>query len=95
MFLHITSAEYVDDYKIEVEFNDGKKGVADLSGALHGPAFEPLKDKSIFSNVRVDQELETIVWENGTDLAPEFVYFQTFKDDPALQATFKQWGYVE
>jgi hypothetical protein len=94
MFLHVTDARYIGNYKVEVTFNNGQKGVADLSDALIGPVFEPLKEKSVFSQLRVDEELETIVWPNGVDLAPEYLYFQSFKDEPALQTQFKQWGYI-
>ena len=94
MFLHVTTAKYIQDYKIAVSFNDGSTGVADLTAALTNPVFEPLKDKSIFANFNVDQELETIVWPNGADLAPEYIYFQAFKDNPELQPKFKQWGYI-
>ncbi|WP_082863304.1 MULTISPECIES: DUF2442 domain-containing protein [unclassified Oleiphilus] len=45
----------------------------DLSEALLVPIFEPLKGKAIFSKVAVDPELETIVWPNGADLAPEYL----------------------
>jgi len=79
MFLHITLAKYLKDYKVEVFFNDGKRGVVDLSVALKGPVFEPLKDKSIFSQLFVDEELETIAWPNGADLAPEYLYYQALK----------------
>jgi hypothetical protein len=95
MFLHVTEARYLDAYRIEVAFNDGKKGVADLSEALKGPIFEPLKNTQAFARFKIDEELETIVWENGADLAPEFIYYQTFKNDDLLQAQFKAWGYVK
>ncbi len=94
MFLHITNAKYLEDYKIEVSFNNGRKGVADLSKVLKGPVFKTLKNKLEFSTFTVDNELETIVWSNGADLAPEYIYFQAFKDDPELQSQFKQWGYI-
>ncbi len=94
MFLHITQVKYLSDYKIEVLFNNGKKGVADLSGVLKGKIFEPLKEKTVFAQLKIDRELETIVWPNGADLAPEFIYYQIFKDDPQLQIQFKQWGYI-
>jgi len=95
MFLHIIEAKYISDYKIEVAFNDGKKGIADLSDALNGDIFEPLKDKSVFAQLKIDKELETISWANGADMAPEYVYFQAFKNHPEFQELFKKWGYVD
>jgi hypothetical protein len=82
MFLHITNARYLDDYKVAVSFNDGREGVADLYDALNGPIFEPLRDKSKFAAFKNNEELETIVWSNGADLAPE------------LESQFRQWGYI-
>ena len=89
--LHITKAKYLADYKVQVVFNDGKEGVADLSDALRGPVFDPLKDKKLFSQLRVDKAMETITWPNGADLAPEFVYFMAFKNVPELQKQFQEW----
>lgn len=94
MFLHVTEARYIEGYKVEVSFNDGKTGIADLSAALKGPVFEPLQDLSAFSQLRVDEELETIVWPNGADLAPEYIFFQAFRNRPELQGQFKKWGYI-
>ena len=79
-------------YLIEVTFNNGKKGSADLSDALQGPMFEPLKDLDQFVRFTVHEALETISWENGADLAPEFIYFQAFKTDAALKPQFQAWG---
>ncbi|MEW5758664.1 MAG: DUF2442 domain-containing protein [Candidatus Omnitrophota bacterium] len=74
MFLHVTKAKYLHDYIIWVRFNDGTEGEVDLAGELKGEVFAPLKDKNKFRSFRVDPILETIVWENGADLAPEFLY---------------------
>ena len=93
MILHVTQAKYIEDYKLEVLFNNGHKGIADLAQVLEGPVFKPLQDKSFFAQLRVDKELETIVWPNGADFAPEFIYFQVFKNKHELQPQFKQWGY--
>lgn len=95
MFLQVTKAQYVGNYCIEVVFNDGKKGIADLSDVLKGPVFETLKNPEAFANFKVDPDLETIVWENGADLAPEYIYYQTFKNEASLQTQFKEWGYVK
>ena len=94
MFLHVTEAKYLHDYVVEVTFNNGRKGCADLSDALQGTMFEPLKDVDKFKRLRVDAELETITWENGADLAPEFIYFQAFKTESALEPQFRAWGYL-
>jgi hypothetical protein len=74
MFLHVKEANYLHDYVIWLRFNDGAEGEIDLKNELEGEVFEPLKDKQMFQRFRVDPELETIVWENGADLAPEFLY---------------------
>ena len=84
MFLHITNARYLEDYKVEVSFNDGRKGIADLADALKGSMFEPLKNKSLFSRLVIDKELDTIVWSNGADLAPEYIYFQAFMNSNSV-----------
>jgi len=74
MFLHVKQAKYLHDYVIWLEFNDGAQGEIDLGGELEGEVFGPLKDTEAFKRFRVDPELETIAWENGADLAPEFLY---------------------
>jgi len=74
MFLHVCHASYVDGYRIRLRFNDGKEGIVDLSDCLEGEVFEPLKDVTNFKAFRVDPDIETIVWDNGADMAPEFLY---------------------
>ena len=84
----------MEGYRVQVSFDDGREGVADLTEALVGPMFDPLRDPDMFNMMRVDEELRTIVWPNGSDLAPEYIYFQAFRDEPELQATFRKWGYL-
>jgi hypothetical protein len=71
--LHIKSAKHISNYKIWVAFDDGTSGEVNLENALKGPVFQPLKDVQVFSKVSVDPEIETVVWPNGADLAPEFI----------------------
>lgn len=94
MLLHVTEAKHLHDYMVEITFNNGRKGRVDLSDSLHGPVFEPLKEPGKFAQLRVDAELETIVWPNGADLAPEFLYFKAFKGEAELAPQFKAWGYM-
>lgn len=74
MILHVTGVEYLKDYQLKLTFNNGDQGVADLSQQLWGTMFEPLKDKTLFCQVKIDPELDTVVWGNGADLAPEFLH---------------------
>lgn len=72
---HITSAKYIKDYKIEIAFEDKKSGIIDLQKVIFSDnrsIFQELKDKKKFSQIRVD--MDTIIWQNGLDLAPEFLY---------------------
>tara|TARA_R110002033_G_scaffold45848_2_gene90025 strand:+ start:34567 stop:34815 length:249 start_codon:yes stop_codon:yes gene_type:complete len=71
--LHIKSAKYLSGYKLWIAFDDGTSGEVDLTNELKGSMFEPLKGLAEFQNVSVDPELETIIWPNGADLAPEFL----------------------
>ncbi|RKY10901.1 MAG: DUF2442 domain-containing protein [Planctomycetota bacterium] len=74
MILHVKEAKYLHDYVIWIKFSDGIEGEIDLEQELTGEIFGPLKDKKLFKSFRVDPVLETIVWENGADLAPEFLH---------------------
>jgi len=71
--LEVTSAEYVEGYKIRVSFNTGQSGIVDLKDVLWGPVFEPVKDPSVFKRFKVSETLHTICWENDADFAPEFL----------------------
>ncbi len=73
MILHVVQANYIKDYQIWIRLNDGSEGTVDLKDELYGEMFEPLKDINNFKSFRVDPELETIVWGNGADFAPEFL----------------------
>ena len=74
MILHVTEAHYEHDYVLRLKFNDGAEGLVDLADKLYGEVFAPLKDPAKFRAFAVDPELNTVVWENGADLAPEFLH---------------------
>ncbi len=76
MFLHVSEPKYLHDYVIWLKFSDGAEGEIDLRNELSGEVFAPLQDPGEFKRFRVDPELQTIAWENGADLAPEFLYAQ-------------------
>ena len=71
---HVVEARYLGDYKVWLEFNDGRKGVVDLSDELHGEQRTPLRDRELFRGFYLDYGLASIAWQEGVDFAPEFLY---------------------
>ena len=61
-------------YTVGVTFDDGVVRRIDLEPELDGEVFIPLRDPAVFAQVTVDEEAGTVVWPNGADLAPEFLY---------------------
>lgn len=71
MFIEVVKAEYVDDYRIKLWFNNNVTKVVDLKSSLKGLVFEPLKDLDYFKKFSV--KYNTVEWENGVDFAPEYL----------------------
>ena len=71
----IKEADYIEDYKIHVTFNNGDSGIIDLKEVICNdkrPVFRELIDIAEFRQFKVN--FDTIVWKNGLDLAPEFLH---------------------
>jgi hypothetical protein len=75
MLLEVTSAEYLQAYKIALVFNDGYAATVDLEATIfndHRPIFAPLKQQDYFKTFTICWN--TICWDNEADFAPEFLY---------------------
>jgi len=72
MFLEVVKAEYLEDYKVKLHFNNGESRIVDLYSSLVGEIFAPLKNIEYFKNFSI--KFNTIEWENGADFAPEYLY---------------------
>ncbi len=70
----VRDVKYAGGYKLLLRFEDGTVRRVDLKHHLHGEIFEPLKDLDYFRTVRLHPELDTIVWDNGADFSPDFLY---------------------
>ena len=71
-FTEVVRAEYAGGYRVRLWFNDETVKTVDLEQSLKGSAFEPLKDVERFK--RFEVKYATIGWENGADLAPEYLF---------------------
>jgi Protein of unknown function (DUF2442) len=83
MFLHTTTVQATGDYHLYAEFNNGAKGMIDLSQELWGEMFTPLKNPALFATAKQDPVMQTVRWNNGADLAPEFLYDLLLKQQSA------------
>jgi hypothetical protein len=73
--VRVSTVEPLEGYTVRLRFTDGTVKEIDLSAYLHGPIFEPIRNSvDVFRSVRVDPELETIVWDNGADIDPDVLY---------------------
>lgn len=67
-----------DNYQIYIEFDNDECGILNMEPYLDFGIFSKIKDQSLFVKVRVS--FDTIEWENGIDLDPQFVYDKCIKE---------------
>lgn len=73
--IHVTDARHLDGYRLWVRFSDASEGENDLADLVLNdkrPAVSALRDPTVFAAMRAD--MDTVVWDNGFDLAPEFLH---------------------
>jgi hypothetical protein len=83
VIIHVTAARVVGPHSLELRFDDGLTKRINLRRELYGPIFEPLRDPAYFARVAVDPSLGTVVWPNGADFAPDFLYHYESEPQPA------------
>jgi hypothetical protein len=70
----VTDAKALAGFRLWVRFSDNAEGEIDLKDFVANdarPIVTALRDPSAFAALRVD--MDTVVWANGFDLAPEFL----------------------
>jgi hypothetical protein len=61
-----------DNYMLTIVFDNGENGVLDMKPILDFGIFQRIKDYEAFKRVQVS--FDTIEWDCGVDLDPEYVY---------------------
>ena len=89
----VESFEIVAPLTLRVRFEDDTEQVINFEPVLAGELFGPLRNLSVFNEVKLDPEVHTLVWPNGADFDPA-----TLHDWPqlvdALTAQAKEWQSV-
>lgn len=71
----VVSAKYVDEYKIELVFENGRSGIVDFTKFIQrGGVFGRLADPDFFARFHVNEELGVLTWNDEIDVAPEILY---------------------
>lgn len=73
---YITEARYIEGYKIELTFENGKKGIVDFTDyPSRNGIFSEFSDIEYFKKFYVNEEFGGVLcWPNGQDIAPETIY---------------------
>ncbi len=71
---YITDVAHEGGYRLLLTFEDGSRRRVDLSPHLDGEMFEPLREIDMFRTARLNVDIDTVVWDNGADMSPDFLY---------------------
>jgi Protein of unknown function (DUF2442) len=66
----VRSFEIVGPFTLRVCFDDNSEQTIDFHPLLAGELYGPLRDIQLSNQVRIDPEVETLVWPNGADFDP-------------------------
>ena len=66
----VMSFQIVSPYTLRLQFDDQTEQTIDFQPILAGELYGPLRDLSVFNQVRMDPEVHTLVWPNGADFDP-------------------------
>jgi hypothetical protein len=89
MYHEIIQFKYLDGHKIELVFEDGKRGTVDLAGYLEkGGVFCRFAEMEYFHSAFINKDLGILCWPDGVDIAPETLYSEaTGEPLPAWMGT--------
>ncbi len=65
----------LQDYHLQVIFDNGESKIYDMSNLLEKPFYKKLKNKTIFNTVKVSDI--TLEWITGEDICPEELYYNS------------------
>jgi hypothetical protein len=78
-------------YTLRIGFDDATEQVINFLPILAGELFGPLRDLDFFNQVKIDQEVHTLVWPNGADFDPATLHDWPIHVD-ALTERARQWN---
>ncbi|MGD0517883.1 MAG: DUF2442 domain-containing protein [Thermoguttaceae bacterium] len=77
----ITKAKPLENYRLELTFDDGISGTVDLSDLVGKGVFAMWRDYHTFERVRIGSSGE-LVWDEQVDLCPDALYLKVTGKKP-------------
>lgn len=75
--IRVRSVKPLDDMMMILTFTSGERRLYDATQLLEYPAFQPLRDESVFRSATVEHGI--VVWNDGDiDIAPETMYANSY-----------------
>ncbi len=72
MYPSVTRVVAREDFILALTFDNGEQGILDMKPYLDFGVFRKLREPGAFRRVRV--AFDTVEWDAGVDLDPEFAY---------------------
>ena len=77
----IANVTVLNNYKLELEYEDGHQGIVDLSHLAGKGVFCLWNDYDVFKKVKIGLSGE-LVWNDQVDLCPDSLYLKITKMNP-------------
>ena len=86
----VKSFQPVAPHILCVQFDDQTEQVINFEPVLYGELYGPLRELTLFNQVTIDPEVQTLVWPNGADFDPATLHdWPTLAE--ALARRARQW----
>ncbi len=77
----IINVTVLENYKVKLEYADGRQGIADLSDLIGKGVFVLWNDYNAFQNVKIGSSGE-LSWSDKVDLCPDSLYLKITNQEP-------------
>lgn len=77
----VTEVRVLKGYRLELAFDDGKRGIVDLSASVGKGVFRVWEDYEAFRKVQIGSSGE-LVWGDQLDLCPDALYLEATGQKP-------------
>ncbi|MFN0035790.1 MAG: DUF2442 domain-containing protein [Saprospiraceae bacterium] len=76
MFPQLLAVKAVAPYKLQLRYDDGTEGLANLSHLAGRGVFKIWDEDDTFFQVSIDPETNALVWSDIADIDPDSLYLQ-------------------